>query len=169
MNNAGVYEFAPLEQITEEHFHKQFDLNVLGLLLTTQEALKHFTPPAAASSTSVRWSARWRRRTRSVYSATKGAVDTITGSLAKELGARKIRVNAVGPGWSKPKASHAAGFTRGDFHDQYVEATRRWAASASRRTSPRRWRSWLRRIRVGYRRNTACFGRTSLMRRRVNE
>ena len=120
VNNAGVYEFAPLEQITEQHFRKQFDLNVLGLLLTTQEALKYFPPTggnviniSSLVSTLVPANA-------SVYSASKGAVDTITGSLAKELGVRKIRVNAVRPGLVETEGTSTAGFTNGDFHDQYV-------------------------------------------------
>jgi 3-oxoacyl-[acyl-carrier protein] reductase len=119
VNNAGIYEFAPLENITEQHFRKQFDLNVLGLILTTQEALKHFNasggsiinissvvstvaPPAAA-----------------VYSATKAAVDAVTRSLAKELGPRNIRVNAINPGMVETEGVHAAGFLEGDFRKQF--------------------------------------------------
>jgi 3-oxoacyl-[acyl-carrier protein] reductase len=120
VNNAGIYEFLPLEQITEEHFHKQFNLNVLGLLLTTQEALKHFN---AAGSSVVNVSSLVSTLTppnASVYSATKGAVDAITGSLAKELGARKIRVNAVRPGLVETEGTLTNGFTSGDFHDKYV-------------------------------------------------
>src|SRR6266516_7551440 len=98
VNNAGVYEFMPLEAVTEEHFHKHFDVHVLGLLLAIQEAVKHFGPEGGSIiniSSSASMSAP---PTASVYSATKAAVDTITKSLAKELGPRKIRVNAINPG-----------------------------------------------------------------------
>jgi 3-oxoacyl-[acyl-carrier protein] reductase len=121
VNNAGVYEFAPLEQITEEHFHKQFNLNVLGLLLTTQEALKYFTPAGGSVVNLSSLVSTLAPANGSVYSATKGAVDTITGSLAKELGTRKIRVNAVRPGLVETEGTNTAGFTSGDFHDQYVK------------------------------------------------
>ncbi|MGH7950888.1 MAG: glucose 1-dehydrogenase [Limisphaerales bacterium] len=120
VNNAGVYEFAPLEQITEEHFRKQFDLNVLGLLLTTQEALKYFTSSGGSVVNISSLVSTLAPPNASVYSATKGAVDTITASLAKELGARKIRVNAVRPGLVETEGTVTSGFTQGDFHDQYV-------------------------------------------------
>lgn len=121
VNNAGIYEFAPLEQITEEHFHKQFNLNVLGLLLTTQEALKYFNPDGGSVVNISSLVSTLAPPYGSVYSATKGAVDVITGSLAKELGARKIRVNAVRPGLVETEGTHTSGFTSGDFHDQYVK------------------------------------------------
>jgi 3-oxoacyl-[acyl-carrier protein] reductase len=121
VNNAGIYEFAPLEQITEEHFHKQFNLNVLGLLLTTQEALKYFNPAGASVVNVSSLVSTLAPAYGSVYSATKGAVDTITGSLSKELGARKIRVNAVRPGLVETEGAHTSGFTSGDFYEQYVK------------------------------------------------
>jgi 3-oxoacyl-[acyl-carrier protein] reductase len=121
VNNAGVYEFAPLEQITEEHFHKQFNLNVLGLLLTTQEALKYFGPAGGSVVNISSLVSTLAPPNGSVYSATKGAVDVITGSLAKELGARKIRVNAVRPGLVETEGTQTSGLTSGDFHDQYVK------------------------------------------------
>jgi 3-oxoacyl-[acyl-carrier protein] reductase len=121
VNNAGIYEFAPLEQITEEHFHKQFNLNVLGLLLTTQEALKYFGPAGGSVVNVSSLVSTLAPPYGSVYSATKGAVDVITGSLAKELGARKIRVNAVRPGLVETEGTHTSGFTSGEFHDQYVK------------------------------------------------
>jgi len=120
VNNAGIYEFAPLEQITEEHFHKQFDLNVLGLLLTTQEAVKHFSPAGGSIVNLSSLVSTLAPPNGAVYSATKGAVDTITGSLSKELGARRIRVNAVRPGLVETEGTSSSGFTTGDFHDQYV-------------------------------------------------
>lgn len=120
VNNAGIYEFAPLEQITEEHFHKQFNLNVLGLLLTTQEALKYFNPTGSSVINVSSLVSTLAPPNGSVYSATKGAVDVITASLAKELGARKIRVNAVRPGLVETEGTNTSGFTSGDFHDQYI-------------------------------------------------
>jgi 3-oxoacyl-[acyl-carrier protein] reductase len=120
VNNAGIYEFAPLEQITEEHFQKQFNLNVLGLLLTTQAALKYFSPAGGSVVNVSSLVSTLAPPSGSVYSATKAAVDAITGSLAKELGARNIRVNAVRPGLVETEGTHASGFTSGDFHDGYV-------------------------------------------------
>jgi 3-oxoacyl-[acyl-carrier protein] reductase len=121
VNNAGVYEFLPLEKITEEHFHKQFNVNVLGLILTTQEAVKQFGTDGGSIiniSSVVSTSAP---ATASVYSATKGAVDTVTRSLAKELGARKIRVNSINPGMIETEGVHAAGFIGSDFQ-KHAEA-----------------------------------------------
>src|SRR5580692_2080258 len=88
VNNAGVYEFAPIEQITEEHFHKQFNLNVLGLLLTTQEALKYFSAAGGNVINISSLVSTLAPANAAIYSATKGAVDTITASFAKELGTR---------------------------------------------------------------------------------
>ncbi len=123
VNNAGVYEFMNLEGVTEEHFHRQFNLNVLGLILSTQEAVKQFngrggsvinissvtstaTPPGGA-----------------VYSATKAAVDAVTKTLAKELGPRKIRVNAINPGMVETEGTHSAGIIESDFHKQVESQT----------------------------------------------
>lgn len=119
INNAGIYEFAPLEQVTPEHFHKMFDLNVLGLILASQEAAKHFGPAGGSIvniSSAVSTAAI---PTTSVYSATKAAVDSVTRSLAAELGPRKIRVNAVNPGMVETEGVHAAGFAGGDFQRQF--------------------------------------------------
>jgi 3-oxoacyl-[acyl-carrier protein] reductase len=121
VNNAGIYEFAPIEQITEEHFHKQFDLNVLGLILTTQQALKYFGAVGGNVINISSLVSTLAPANAAVYSATKGAVDTITASFAKELGARKIRVNAVRPGLVETEGTVSSGFTEGDFHDQYVK------------------------------------------------
>ena len=121
INNAGIYEFSPLEGITESHFHKQFDLNVLGLILTSQEAVKHFGP-AGGSIVNISSVASFTSpATGSVYSATKAAVDAVTRSLAKELGPRKIRVNAINPGMVETEGVHAAGIDESDFRKQ-VEA-----------------------------------------------
>jgi 3-oxoacyl-[acyl-carrier protein] reductase len=120
VNNAGIYEFAPLEQVTEEHFHKQFNLNVLGLILTTQEAVKQF--PATGSIINISSVAGISPAPGgSVYSATKAAVDAVTKSLARELGARKIRVNSINPGMIETEGVHAAGIAESDFRKQ-VEA-----------------------------------------------
>ena len=115
VNNAGVYEFSPLEEITEEQFHKHFDVNVLGLLLATQEAVKHFD---SAGGSIINISSTVTSLTppnASVYTATKGAVDAITRTLAKELGPRNIRVNAVNPGMVETEGVVAAGFNEGEF------------------------------------------------------
>ena len=123
VNNAGVYDLVPLEEITEEQFHRQFNTNVLGLILTTQEAVKRFgagggsiinigstistvTPPATA-----------------VYTATKGAVDAVTHVLAKELGPKKIRVNSINPGMVETEGVHAAGFIGTDLQKHYEAQT----------------------------------------------
>jgi 3-oxoacyl-[acyl-carrier protein] reductase len=123
VNNAGVYEFKPLEEITGEHFHKQFDLNVLGLLLTTQEALKYFGAAGGSVINISSLVSTLAPPTASVYSATKAAVDAVTGSLAKELGARKIRVNAVRPGLVETEGTQTAGFSTGDFRAQFEAET----------------------------------------------
>jgi len=115
VNNAGIYEFAPLESITPEHFHKQFNLNVLGLLLTTQEAVKHFNGNGGSIINIGSVVGSMPVATASVYSATKGAVDNITISLSKELGPKKIRVNSLDPGMVETEGFHAAGLTESDF------------------------------------------------------
>jgi 3-oxoacyl-[acyl-carrier protein] reductase len=122
VNNAGIYEFGPLESITEEQFHRQFNLNVLGLILTTQEGVKQFGPAGGSivNISSVASSAAPPNG--SVYSATKAAVDAVTKSLAKELGPRKIRVNAINPGMVETEGVHSAGIADSDFRKQ-VEAT----------------------------------------------
>jgi 3-oxoacyl-[acyl-carrier protein] reductase len=122
VNNSGIYEFTPIEAVTEESFHKMFNINVLGLLLTTQAAVKHlgegasiinigsgvtrFTPPNSA-----------------VYTATKGAVDAVTGVLSKELGPRKIRVNSINPGIIETEGTHTAGFIGSDFEKNFIAQT----------------------------------------------
>jgi 3-oxoacyl-[acyl-carrier protein] reductase len=122
VNNSGVYEFAPVEAITEEQFHRQFNTNVLGLLLVTQAAIKHLgegssiinissvvsriTPPASA-----------------VYAGTKGAVDAITGVFSREFGQKRIRVNSINPGMIETEGAHAAGFIGSEFQDAAVIQT----------------------------------------------
>jgi len=115
VNNAGIYEFAPLESITPEHFHKQFDLNVLGLLLTTREAVKHFGSAGGSIINLSSVVATLAPPSSSVYSATKAAVVAITRSLAQELGPRKIRVNAINPGMVETEGVRSAGLNEGEF------------------------------------------------------
>ena len=123
VNNAGVYQFTPLEAVTEEEFHREFNINVLGLLLSTQEALKHFGPEGgsviniSSSATAV------TPPNSSVYTGTKGAVDAITGVLAKELGPRKIRVNAINPGGVETEGFTSMGFSGSDFEKQMIAQT----------------------------------------------
>jgi len=121
VNNAGVFEFAPIEEVTAEQFHRQFDLNVLGLLLTTQEALRYLGPEGGSIINVSSVVATLAPPTASVYSATKAAVDTVTRSLAKELGPRRIRVNSINPGMIETEGFHAAGLAESDFRKQ-VEA-----------------------------------------------
>lgn len=122
VNNAGVYEFAPLESVSEDSFHKQFNLNVMGLLLTTKEASKYF---GAAGGSVVNVSSVVSTLTppaSSIYSATKASVDAVTKILAKELGPRKIRVNSVNPGMVITEGLQSAGMAEGDFRKN-IEAT----------------------------------------------
>jgi 3-oxoacyl-[acyl-carrier protein] reductase len=122
VNNAGVYEFNPIEAVTPEHFHKQFNVNVLGLLLTTQAALKHFNQ-AGGSIINIGSVAADGVAAASVYSGTKGAVDSITAALAQELGPRKIRVNSLNPGMVETEGVHAAGIIGSDFEKKAVAET----------------------------------------------
>jgi 3-oxoacyl-[acyl-carrier protein] reductase len=121
VNNAGIYKFAPLEEINPEHFHKQFDLNVLGLLLATQEAVKYFGPSGGSIINISSVVATSAPPNTSVYSGTKAAVVAITRSLAQEMGPRKIRVNAVNPGMIETEGLHSTGVAGSDFQKQ-VEA-----------------------------------------------
>jgi 3-oxoacyl-[acyl-carrier protein] reductase len=119
VNNAGIYEFAPLEEITATHFHKHFDLNVLGLLLATQEAVKHFGRDGGSIINLSSVVSTAAPPGASVYSATKAAVDALTRSLAKELGPRKIRVNAINPGMVETEGVHSSGLSSGDLRNQF--------------------------------------------------
>ncbi|MET0969748.1 MAG: SDR family oxidoreductase [Tardiphaga sp.] len=121
VNNAGVYEFAPLEAITPEHFHKQFNVNVLGLLLASQEAVKHFNPNGGSIINISSGVSTIAPPNGAVYTATKASVDVITAVLAKELAAKKIRVNAVNPGMVITEGVVSAGFAEGDMR-KWVES-----------------------------------------------
>ena len=122
VNNAGIYEFLPLEAITAEHFHRQYNLNVLGLLLTTQEAVKHMGPEGGSVINISSVAATAGLLYSAVYGSTKAAVNLITTVLAKELGPRKIRVNSVNPGMVETEGSHSAGIAESDMRKQ-IEAT----------------------------------------------
>jgi len=123
VNNAGIYEVAPLEKITPEHFHKQFNLNVLGLLLSCQAAIKHFSPTGGSIVNISSVASTAHTPYFSVYSATKGAVDAATRALASELGPRKIRVNSINPGLVQTEGTTTGGFLEGDFRKEAEEKT----------------------------------------------
>jgi 3-oxoacyl-[acyl-carrier protein] reductase len=123
VNNAGVYAFAPLEEITEAEFHRQFNTNVLGLLLVTQEASKHFREAGGSIINISSTASRITPPQTAVYTATKGAVDAITHVLSKELAPRKIRVNAINPGGVETEGTHAAGVIGSDFEAQMIAQT----------------------------------------------
>jgi 3-oxoacyl-[acyl-carrier protein] reductase len=123
VNNAGVYEFAALAEITEEQFHRQFNTNVLGLILATQEAVKLF---GAEGGSIINIGSTVSSRTppaTTVYTATKGAVDAVTHVLAKELGPKKIRVNSINPGMVETEGTHTAGMIGSDFQTQLLAQT----------------------------------------------
>src|SRR5206468_2073411 len=122
-NNAGIYEFSPLESVTEDHFQRQFDLNVLGLIRASQAAVKLFGPAGGSiiNISSIASTVGFPNAT--VYSATKGAVDAVTRSLAKELGPRQIRVNAINPGMVETEGVRAAGLHESDFRKQLESRT----------------------------------------------
>jgi 3-oxoacyl-[acyl-carrier protein] reductase len=115
VNNAGVYQFAPLAEITAEQFHRQFNTNVLGLLLTSQEAAKYFSGEGGNIINIGSVVSQLTPPTAAVYAATKGAVDAVTRVLAKELGPKKIRVNSINPGMVETEGVHAAGFIGSEF------------------------------------------------------
>jgi len=122
VNNAGVYEFGPLEQVTPAHFNRMFNLNVLGLLLTTKEAVAHFNPNGG-SVINIGSVAAGGIGGAAVYSATKGAVDSVSAALAQELGPKKIRVNSVNPGMVVTEGVEAAGMIGSDFEKEAVQRT----------------------------------------------
>ncbi|MBX3389170.1 MAG: glucose 1-dehydrogenase [Phycisphaeraceae bacterium] len=123
VNNAGIYDFQPLESVTEEHFHKQFDLNVLGLLLASQAAAKQFGSEGGSIINISSVVSTLAPPNGSVYSATKAAVDAITKSLAKELGPKRIRVNSINPGMVATEGWRSAGISGSDMHKQVLATT----------------------------------------------
>jgi 3-oxoacyl-[acyl-carrier protein] reductase len=118
VNNAGVYQFSPLDDITEDIFHRQFNTNVLGLLLATQAAARLIGPDGGSIINIGSVVSSIAPPASSVYTATKGAVDAVTHVLAKELGPRKIRVNSINPGMIETEGTHSAGFIGSDFQKQ---------------------------------------------------
>jgi 3-oxoacyl-[acyl-carrier protein] reductase len=123
VNNAGIYHFQPLEDITEDEFHAQFNTNVLGTFLAAKEAARHFGADGGSIINISSVASEQALPTASVYSATKGAVDTLTRVLAAELGPRKIRVNAIAPGGVETEGTHAAGVIGSDFEKSMVART----------------------------------------------
>ena len=123
VNNAGVYKFLPLDDNTEDEFHREFNINVLGTLLATQEAARHFGPNGGSVINLSSVASDKGLPGSSIYSATKGAVDSLTRVLATELGPRKIRVNAIRPGGVETEGVHAIGIIGSDFEKQMVAET----------------------------------------------
>jgi 3-oxoacyl-[acyl-carrier protein] reductase len=123
VNNAGIYKFQPLDEITEDEFHRQFNTNVLGTILATQEAARHFGPNGGSVINISSVASESPVPTASVYSATKGAVDAATRVLAAELGPRRIRVNVIAPGGVETEGLHAMGIIGSDFEKQMVADT----------------------------------------------
>jgi 3-oxoacyl-[acyl-carrier protein] reductase len=123
VNNAGVYQFDPLESVTEAEFHRQFNTNVLGTILATQEAVKHFNGEGGSVINIGSIASSITPPMSVVYSATKSALDAVTRVLAKELGPRKIRVNSINPGYTVTEGTHTAGIVGSDFANQMVAST----------------------------------------------
>lgn len=124
VNNAGVFKFESLETITEEEFHRQFNINVLGTILATQQAVQDFSDTAGGSIINISSIISDNPMANStVYSATKGAVDTIAMALSKELGSRKIRVNTIAPGGVETEGTHSEGIIGSDLEKQMIAQT----------------------------------------------
>jgi 3-oxoacyl-[acyl-carrier protein] reductase len=123
VNNAGVYQFTPIETVSEEEFHRHFNTNVLGVLLAIREALKHFGPDGGSVINIGSVVSRAAPPESAIYVATKSAVEGITRVLAKELGPRKIRVNSINPGVVETEGTHSAGIIGSDFERQAVQQT----------------------------------------------
>jgi 3-oxoacyl-[acyl-carrier protein] reductase len=123
VNNAGVYDFVPLESVTEEEFHREFNTNVLGLILATREAVKYFGAEGGSVINVGSAASSMAPPNTVIYTATKGAVDAVTRVLAKELGPRKIRVNSINPGGVETEGTQSAGVVGSDFQKQMVAQT----------------------------------------------
>ena len=119
VNNSGVYEYAPIEAVTEEQFHKLFNINVLGAILVTQAAVKHLGEGASIINIGSGVS-RLTPAHSTVYSGTKSALDAITGVLARELGPRKIRVNSINPGMVETEGTHTGGMLGSEFEKSLI-------------------------------------------------
>ena len=123
MNNAGVYQFGSLDDLTEEEFHRQFNTNVLGLLLTTQEGVRHFGAEGGSVINIGSTISQLPMANSSIYTATKSAVDGITQVLSKELAGQNIRVNSINPGSVETEGTHAAGMAGSELEKQIVAQT----------------------------------------------
>jgi 3-oxoacyl-[acyl-carrier protein] reductase len=123
VNNAGIYEFSPIGEVTEDKFHRLFNTNVLGLLLASQQAAKQFGLEGGSIINVGSAVSRITPPDSAVYTATKGAVDAVTGVLARELGPKKIRVNSINPGMVETEGVHSAGFIGSDFEKGAVAQT----------------------------------------------
>lgn len=123
VNNAGIYHFDPIEEVTESEFHREFNTNVLGPILAIQEAVKHFGPQGGSVINISSTASESGTPTAVVYSATKGALDTVTRVLAQELGPKNIRVNTLAPGGVETEGLHSAGVIGSDFEKQMVART----------------------------------------------
>jgi 3-oxoacyl-[acyl-carrier protein] reductase len=123
VNNAGVYEFAPLESITEDGFHRHFNTNVLGIILATREAVKYFGDNGGSVINIGSVASTMAPPNSVVYTATKGAVDAVTRVLAKELGPKKVRVNSINPGGVETEGTHSGGIVGSDFAKQMIAQT----------------------------------------------
>ena len=123
VNNAGIYEFSPIGEVTEDKFHRLFNTNVLGLLLASQQAAKQFGPEGGSIINVGSAVSRITPPDSAIYTATKGAVDAVTGVLARELGPKKIRVNSINPGMVETEGVHSAGFIGSDFEKGAVAQT----------------------------------------------
>ena len=123
VNNAGIYRFAPIETVTEDEFHQHFNINVLGVLLATKEALKHFTLDGGSIINFSTTVTRNPPPGTSLYIASKSAIEALTRVFAKELGSRKIRVNAISPGEVETEGTRSAGIVGSDFEKQMLQQT----------------------------------------------
>ena len=153
VNNAGVYEFLPLENVTDEHFHRLYDLNVLGLLLTSKEAAKYFGAEGGSIVNISSVAGIISPASASVYASTKAAVDSVTRSLAKEFGPRKIRVNSINPGLVITEGVESVGFDEGEFRKNFESLSPLGRVGLPGRHLSGRGVPSLGRIFVDYRRN----------------
>ncbi|MFN8391286.1 MAG: glucose 1-dehydrogenase [Bdellovibrionota bacterium] len=123
VNNAGVFKFDPIEDVTEDEFHRQFNINVLGPLLATQEAVKQFRPEGGNVINVSSVVSRSAIPASSIYSATKSALDSMTRTLAAELGPKNIRVNSINPGYTLTEGVHEVGISGSDMEKGMVAST----------------------------------------------
>ena len=125
VNNAGVYRATPVADLTEEEFHHEFNVNLLGPLLVIRESLKHFGPAGGSIINIGSGASRSHPPGYSIYAASKAGLDALTGVLAKELASRKIRVNSVNPGATLSEGTKTAGLygVGSDVEKQLVAMT----------------------------------------------